>query len=409
MAKSRTWQFKSRFRQEAYGWNGDRLAIKRLREAVSEIKKVAKKDPILAAEGAVSLMERIWPALQGVDGSSGALGAAVNRTLEALIPLMIKASADKETRGRWLERLYEAVKEDGVNYLSPVEDAWGDICVFVDLANAWADRILPVLRETWADDKPGSWAVGASLCLSCLLKAGRYAEIQQVISHRSYSFWDFDKFWAEALVRQGRVDEAIAYAESHRKHPYEDKEILRFCEQVLTETGREEEAYRRYGLHAAWAPTNLSIYKKTLKQYPSHDPRQVLIDLIEARGDRGKWFAAAKDAGSLDIALDCARLGTTDPKTLIRAARDYCESAPRFAADVALCAIDNLLAGRGYEPTRLDMLNAYRHVMASAERARATEWAEQEVQKLMARGSPPDDRFMHEALVEAEKSSKRKL
>jgi hypothetical protein len=33
-------------------------------------------------------MERIWPALQGIDGSSGALGSAVCRTLETLIPFV---------------------------------------------------------------------------------------------------------------------------------------------------------------------------------------------------------------------------------------------------------------------------------------------------------------------------------
>ena len=29
--------------------------------------------------------------------------------------------------------------------------------------------------------------------------------------------------------------------------------------------------------------------------------------LIEMRGERGKWFAALKDAGFLDVALLCAR------------------------------------------------------------------------------------------------------
>ena len=71
------WTFKARFRANAYGWKGTALATKRLKEAVSEIKKVAKSDPIAAADGAVSLMERICPALQGIDGSSGALGNAV--------------------------------------------------------------------------------------------------------------------------------------------------------------------------------------------------------------------------------------------------------------------------------------------------------------------------------------------
>jgi len=111
------WTFKSRFRTNAYGWKGTALASKRLKEAVSEIKKVAKSDPVTAADGAVSLMERIWPALQGIDGSSGALGSAVNRTLDTLIPFVIKAPADKKILNKWLERLYEAVQEDGVDYL----------------------------------------------------------------------------------------------------------------------------------------------------------------------------------------------------------------------------------------------------------------------------------------------------
>jgi len=94
MVMSHKWTFKARFRTKAYGWNGTALATKRLREAVSEIKKVGKKQPVLAGEGVVSLLERIWPSLQGVDSSSGALGGAVYRTLSALIPLLITAPAD---------------------------------------------------------------------------------------------------------------------------------------------------------------------------------------------------------------------------------------------------------------------------------------------------------------------------
>jgi hypothetical protein len=44
----------------------------------------------------------------------------------------------------------------------------------------------------------------------------------------------------------------------------------------------------------------------------------VLLDLIEARGERGKWFAAAKDAGLLDVALQCARDFAAEPATLVR-------------------------------------------------------------------------------------------
>ena len=81
------WAFKARFRARTYGWHGSAIATKRLKEAVREVNSVAKSDPVLAAEGCVSLMERLWPALEGIDTSSGALGGAVHRTLDELIPV----------------------------------------------------------------------------------------------------------------------------------------------------------------------------------------------------------------------------------------------------------------------------------------------------------------------------------
>jgi hypothetical protein len=114
------WVFPARFRAGAYSWKASRLACQRLREAVSEIKKVAKKDPIFGAEGAVRLMERLWPALEHVDSSSGALGSAVNKALDALIPIIVKAPADDKTRSKWLDRLWHAMADDGVDYLGPV-------------------------------------------------------------------------------------------------------------------------------------------------------------------------------------------------------------------------------------------------------------------------------------------------
>lgn len=114
------WIFPTRFRAGAYSWKSSSLACQRHREAVSEIEKAAKKEPLLAAEGAVRLIEELWPALQHVDSSSGALGTAVNRTLDELIPLLAKAPADAKARDKWPERLWQAMENDGVDYLGPV-------------------------------------------------------------------------------------------------------------------------------------------------------------------------------------------------------------------------------------------------------------------------------------------------
>lgn len=141
------WKFKSHFRKQAYGWKGTALASKRMREAVSEIKKVAKKDPALAGEGIVELFYRLYPALMPIDGSSGALGTAMNKTIESLLPVLIQADWDMNTRGKWLEKLYEAIIEDGWGTFDNLRDYWGEICVYSGLAHIWADEMLPVAKR----------------------------------------------------------------------------------------------------------------------------------------------------------------------------------------------------------------------------------------------------------------------
>ena len=92
-----SWRFKARFRRHAFGWKS-LPAITRLQEALTEIKLVSRIDPILGAEGAIALLERISPALENVDSSSGAIGTAVNHTIAELVPVIVAAPADASTR-----------------------------------------------------------------------------------------------------------------------------------------------------------------------------------------------------------------------------------------------------------------------------------------------------------------------
>ena len=399
MPSTHKWTFKARFRTNTYSWKGTSLASKRLKEAVSEIKKMAKSDPVIAGEGCVALMARLWPALQGIDSSSGALGRAVSRTLDSLISILIAAPATPETRAKWLEQLYDAVCNDGVQYLTPVEEHWGEICGVPQLANEWADRILPMLRQVWREGSPGAHVVGDTLCLSCLLETGRYEELDEVLRLRKVPFWHNDKFLAEALVRTGQVDKAIEYAEAHLDRGYDEYDILDFCEKALLDAGRREEAYQRYGILSVIATNNLTIFRKTVAKYPERDPRQVLLDLIALRGEKGKWFAAAKDAGHLDIALDCASTGGTEPKTLVRAARDFAGTEPEFSAKVALIAIKALLEGKGYEPSTLDIRDAYDHLLTAASRLNAVEEVTLEVKRMLANDLLCMSMAMREALA----------
>ena len=65
------WQFTARFRRHSFGWRSD-TPILRIKEALAEIKQVARTDGALAAEGAVLFLDKLSPALEQVDGSSGA-------------------------------------------------------------------------------------------------------------------------------------------------------------------------------------------------------------------------------------------------------------------------------------------------------------------------------------------------
>jgi hypothetical protein len=95
-----------------------------------------------------------------------------------------------------------------------------------------------------------------------------------------------------------------------------------------------------------------------------------LDDLIETSpGQEGKWFATAKELGMLDLALELARKGPCDPKTLTRAANDYLEENPEFAMNVGMAALAWLLKGYGYEISGLDVWAAYHATMKAAEAA----------------------------------------
>jgi hypothetical protein len=378
MTSGHRWAFKARFRSHAYGWRGSSLASTRLKEAVREINSVAKSDRVLAAEGCVSLMERLWPALEDIDTSSGALGGAIHRTLAELIPILISAPADVKTRGAWLERLFQAVMDDGVQYLSQVEDRWGEIAVYPELMTEYAERLRSLIGRVWVDEPPGGHVIGTAICLSCLLEAGRYSDLIELLACARMKWWNWHRFGAEALARQGAWDAAIAYADSCRApQGYDDRQIDRYCENVLIKCGRADNAYHRYGLKTATGPSYLAIFRDTVKRYPDRDRRQVLLDLIETRGERGKWFAAAKEAGLLDVALICTRDYAAEPATLVRAARHFAAREPKFATEIGVMALGRLLNGGGYDPEASLVQEAFGHLTDAASRIGARDWAKQ--------------------------------
>jgi len=146
----------------------------------------------------------------------------------------------------------------------------------------------------------------------------------------------------------GRESEAIRYAEATRGLNDPSLQIAQACEAILLSSGMFDESYNRYAVEANQSTTNLSTFRAIAKKYPNKSARDILRDLIASQpGAEGKWFAAAKDAGLFDMAIELASSSPTDPRTLARAARDYGKDQPDFAITSGLAALRWISQGHG--------------------------------------------------------------
>ena len=205
------------FKLNDYSYPESSLSLAKDEELLSEIKKIARKDPLLGAEGAVLLLEKLSPALEHVDSSSGAIGTAVNKAIDALVPMIVKAPADDDLRDKWLERLWEAFQEDDMPYIETLADFWGDLCVSPERASQWADQLMPPVRMSWGPDlELRGYYKGTTACLTALLKAGREEELLALLDLAPYKSW-YDREWGvKALISMGKKAEALRYAEESR-------------------------------------------------------------------------------------------------------------------------------------------------------------------------------------------------
>lgn len=400
MSNAHKWQFAPRFRRHAFGWRSD-TPIQRIKEALSEIKLAARKEPILAAEGAVTLLEKLSPALEQVDSSSGALGAAVNKAIDALVPLIAKADVDESVRQRWLERLQNALQDDEIPYIEVLGDYWGELCVSPEVAAAWADEFLPVVERVWSPQSPGhGYFKGTSACLASLFAAGRHEQLLSLLERAPFKWWHYRRWGVKALAAQGKKAEAIRYAEESRGLNDPGWQIAQACEEILLSSGLADEAYRRYAIEANQGSTNLATFRAITKKYPDRQPEQILRDLVASTpGAEGKWFAAAKDAGLFNVAIELANTSPTDPRTLTRAARDFAERQPEFAVTAGLAALHWISLGHGYDVTGMDVLDAHTALMQAATHAGVDpHQINERVVSLIGNASPHSD-FLRKVLA----------
>ena len=398
--KTHKWNFAPRFRKNAFGWRSQ-PAVTRVKEAVAEIKKTARKDPAMAAEGAVLFLEKVSPALAHVDGSSGAIGSTVNGAIEVLSSVIAAAPANDSLRERWLDRLWQAVEEDRISYIELLPEYWGELCATPERASKWADLFVEGLRMAWEKKASSGHFVyfkGTGACFSALLKAGRNEEILSLLERSPHKYWHYRKWGEKALVAMGRKAEAIRLAEGKLEINDPQYEIARACEEILLSSGMADEAYARYARIANRGTTNLATFRAIAKKYPRKTASEILHDLVESTpGDEGKWFASAKSVGLYDEAIALANMTPCDPRTLTRAAKEAASGRPEFAVEAGLAALRWICEGHGYEITSLDILDAYRYTMKAAANAGKEQETVERIRKLVA-AQTPSARFVAEAI-----------
>jgi hypothetical protein len=234
--------------------------------------------------------------------------------------------------------------------------------------NYSSNELMPAVEHVWDPKTTGhGYFKGTTACLSALYSAGRHQELLSLLEKARFKWWHDRRWGVKAPVAMSRNADAIRYAEESQGLNAQVQDIARTCEEILLISGFADEAYVRYAIAANHNTTNLATFRAIAKKYSSKTAETILRDLVASQpGQEGKWFAAAKDASLFDVAIELANQSPTDPRTLIRAARDYAVEQPAFAVAAGMAALRHIGRGNGYDITDADVLDAYAALMRAS-------------------------------------------
>lgn len=380
------WDFTKYFRANAYGWKGTALASKRIKAAVKEIKAVARKEPMIAAEGSVIFIEKCWRAIEHIDSSSGAFSAAVNNALTEVVQIIKDAPLPIAERKKMTERIWESWQEEDYGYYDTLTEQWAELCAEPEVMTYWADSFLPIVQQVFSSDTPGSYFKGSEPCLSCLFELGRYDEITEILSHRERMLFDYRQYEIKIVAAKGNIDRALQMIDDNLYDSNSTYQAAYLGEEILLKAGRIEEAYKRYGLMLPFRSTGLATLSAIRKKYPRISPQRILNDLLEADpGNERRYFAAARKVGMIELAAEIAEKYDVEPKTLTTACKDYFEKDAELSLKFGLMALQRYADGYGYEPEYSDVRKCYDFVLKAANSAGKTDQVNEKVQVMVDR------------------------
>ena len=379
------WEFKKFFRAGAYSWKGTALASKRIKSAVKEIKNVAKKDSVTAAEGAVAFIEKCWRAIEHIDSSSGAIGIAVSNALSELAEIIAHAELSPKEHLELTKRIWESWEDEELGYYDVLGKMWSEFCAIDEILNYWADEFLPVVKMVFQSTVPGSYFKGVEPCLACLYEVGRHDEIIDLLKDREKLFFDYRQYEIKVIAARGDLDRALEIVDEYLYHPYTSPYLVaRLGEELLIKSGRIEEAYRRYAFRIPFQTTGLATFNAIRKKYTKISPQRILSDLIDADPcNERRYFAAARKIGMIELAVEIAEKYDVEPKTLTTACKDYIEKDPDLSLRFGLLALIRYAEGRGYEPEYADVQKCYDFVLKAAENAGKKEEVAEQIKAIV--------------------------
>ena len=351
------WVFTRYFRANAYGWKASRLASQRLREAVTEIRAAARKDPQRGMEGAVVLTERLVAAVSGIDDSWGIFGGALYKQYERLAPVFSSTAVAPEVRLTLLRRLLAAWLADEYGYLDLIprvfptfvsDTAEAEVLVpeFMEIAEVYSAQAEELQERC---DHPHGWDFDASRARVRRDAYRRMAtEIRLAFLDASgaleaaleHDFHDNGVTLMRALLKQGRVDDARAVIEGRRIGSSHGVEIEGPWFELLVEAGELEHARAAGVAWLAQKPT-LERFRKVVKALPGQGRTELARDAAAATDEleMGRWFATFNHLGLHEDAARIAREHVVAPETALRAAKKYEDSYPDLAFESYVAAV----------------------------------------------------------------------
>jgi hypothetical protein len=121
-----------------------------VKETVAEIKKVARKDPVRAGDGAVTFIERVSPALEHVESHRH---GPQQRDRRPRLGHRERARRCEDPRGMARAAWERRTRPTRSPYIETLADYWGELSASRAIAGAWADRLVGITRLALSPDK----------------------------------------------------------------------------------------------------------------------------------------------------------------------------------------------------------------------------------------------------------------